>query len=250
MKNLKEKIKKFSLPISPSTLIIIGYIFGVFMTIIPGKRKWGIPLFVITLIGHIFYLFSPEQKATRLTAQAKSLLNKGKSIEGAKMLMESATLNQDEEDLYSLFKGPCKNVKSYKEAAHLLEKNIPTLDTPYFRLLVASIYYYSGNVKKVAEILGKLPEEKRTIKIVRLLGSALFDLNKFEESIAVLKEFDPSRMAITEDELAIQFGIGIAYARNNNKGMAITYLERVEERNSHFGNVSKILDSLRQEKKP
>jgi tetratricopeptide (TPR) repeat protein len=245
MNSLKEKIKKFSLPVSPSTLIIIGYIFGTFMSIMPDKRKWGIPLFVITLIGHAFYLFSPEQKSSRLTARAKSILDKGNGKEGARMLKEAATLHQDEENLYSLFKGACKNVKSYKEAAHILEKEIPSLNTPYFRLLAASMYYYVGNVKKVVDILSKIPEEKRTIKVVRLLGSALFDLKEFDKSIEVLKEFDPPRMAITEDELAVQFGIGIAYARKGNRNMAITYLERVQERNSRFGNVTKILENLK-----
>ncbi len=247
MKSLKEKIKKFSLPISPSTLIIIGYIFGTFMSIMPDKRKWGIPLFIITLIGHAFYLFSPEQKAVRLMSRAKSVLDKGNSKEGADMLKQSVLLNQDEENMYTLFKERCKNTKSYKETAHLLEKEIPGLDTPYFRFLTASMYYYVGNVKKAAEILSKTPEEKRTIKIVRLLGSALFDLNKFNESINALKEFDPPRMAITEDELAIQFGIGIAFAKKGNREMAITYLERVQERNSRFGNVSNILESLRKD---
>ncbi len=247
MESFKEKIKNFSLPVSPSTLIIVGYIFGTFMSLMPDKRKWGIPLFLITLIGHAFYLFSPEQKAARLMARAKPFLDKGKSKEGAEMLIQSAKLHEDEDNMYSLFKGPCKNIKSYKEAARMLEKEIPNLNTPYFRFLTSSMYYYTGNVKKAVEILSEVPEEKRTIKMVRLLGSALFDLNKFDESINVLKEFDPPRMAITEDELAIQFGIGIAYARKGNKDMAITYLERVAERNSRFGNVLKILESLQKE---
>ncbi len=247
MGNLKEKIKKFSLPVSPSTLLIIGYIFAFFATLFPDKRKWGIILFIITFVGHIFYLMSPEQKAVRLISKAKKLLDKGNSTEGAKLLIEAAKLSEDRDNLYKIFSGRCKNIKSYREAAHLMEKSLKEFDTPFFRLLTASMFYYSGNVKKTVEILEKVPYEKRDIKIVRMLGSALFDLKRFDESIEILKEFDPPVYALTEDELAVQFGIGIAYARKGNIEKAIEYLEKVEQRNSRFGNVSKILDSLYKE---
>jgi len=247
MGNLKEKLKGFSLPVSPSTLLILGYIFAVFGTLIPGKRLLGIIIFVITITGHIFYLFSPEQKGVRLLSQAKKYLDKGKSKEGAEALFESAKLNQDRDNLAKLFGGPCKNPASYKKAAAILEKKIPQLDTPYFRLIVGAMNYYVGNVKKAVDILSKIPEEKRDIKTVRLLGSCLFDLGKFKESIEVLKEFDPLRFALTQDELAIQFGIGIALARLGMLREAIEYLERVEAKNARFGNVSELLEKLRKE---
>ncbi len=247
MEGLKEKIKKFRLPVDPSTLLIIGYIFAFFATLFPDKRKWGIILFIITFVGHIFYLTSPEQKAVRLINRAKKLLDKGNSEEGAKLLLESAKLSEDRDNLYKIFKGRCKNIKSYKDAAKIMEKSFGELDTPFYRLLTASMYYYAGNVKKTVEILEKVPYEKRDIKIVRMLGSALFDLNRFDDSIKILKEFDPPVYALTEDELAVQFGIGIAYAKKGDIGKAIEYLEKVEQRNSRFGNVSKILDSLYKE---
>ncbi len=247
MENLKEKLKSFSLPVSPSTLIILGYIFAVFGTLIPDKRKLGIILFVVTFAGHILYLFSPEQKGARLLSRAKAYLDRGKSKEGAEALFESAKLNQDRDNLSKLFGGRCKNPASYKKAAVILEKKIPQLDTPYFRLIVGAMYYYVGNVKKAVEILSKIPEEKRDIKTVRLLGSCLFDLGRYKESIDVLKEFDPLRFALTQDELAIQFGIGIALAKLGNLQGAIEYLERVEAKNARFGNVSEILERLRKE---
>ncbi|MCD6426963.1 MAG: hypothetical protein J7L03_02510 [Caldisericaceae bacterium] len=247
MGNSKEKLKKFSLPVEPSTLLIIGYIFAFFATMFPDKRKWGILLFIATFVGHIFYLLSPEQKAVRLISKAKKLLDKGDSKEGAKLLIESAKLSENRDNLYKIFKGRCKNVKSYKEAARIMEKHLNEIDTPFFRLLTASMFYYAGNVKKTAEILEKVPYEKRDIKIVRMLGSALFDMNKFDKSIEVLKEFDPPVYAMSEDELAVQFGLGIAYARKGDLNKAIEYLEKVEQRNSRFGNVSKILESLYKE---
>ncbi len=247
MGNLKEKIKKFSLPISPSTLLIIGYIFAFFATMFPDKRKWGIILFIVTFVGHIFYLMSPEQKAVRLISKAKKLLDKGNSKEGAKLLVESAKLSEDEDNLYKIFTGRCRDVKSYRDAARVMEKSLSELDTPFFRLLTASMFYYAGDIRKTIEILEKVPYEKRDIKIVRMLGSALFDMKRYDESIEILREFDPPVYALTEDELAIQFGIGIAYARKGNLNKAIEYLEKVEQRNSRFGNVSKILDTLYEE---
>lgn len=247
MGNLKEELKGFSLPVSPSTLLILGYIFAVFGTLILGKRVLGISLFVITFVGHIFYLFSPEQKGARLLSRAKAFLDKGKSEEGAEALFESAKLNEDRDNLAKLFGGRSKNPESYKRAALILEKKLKEFDTPYFRLITGAMFYYVGNVKKTTDILSKIPEEKRDIKTVRLLGSCLFDLGKFRESIEVLKEFDPMRFALTEDELAIQFGIGIALARLGNLCGAVEYLERVEARNPRFGNVSEILDELHKE---
>jgi len=52
---------------------------------------------------------------------------------------------------------------------------------------------------------------------------------------------------MNENELAIVFGIGIAYLSKGDKDKASRYLQRVETRSPRFGNVSQIL-ATRKEK--
>jgi hypothetical protein len=49
---------------------------------------------------------------------------------------------------------------------------------------------------------------------------------------------------MNEDELAVVYGIGISYLAKGERELARQYLERVELRNSKFGNVGSILKSL------
>jgi tetratricopeptide (TPR) repeat protein len=80
--------------------------------------------------------------------------------------------------------------------------------------------------------------------MVRLLGSALYDMKDYNGSIAVLSFYDPPSLPTNEDELAVAFGLGIAYLSIGDKDKALDYLLRVETRNAKFGNVSKILATL------
>ena len=92
-------------------------------------------------------------------------------------------------------------------------------------------------------------EGKKTIKIVRLLGSALLDLKEIDKSIEVLSKFDPPYPPISEDELAIVYGIGIDYLNKGDKEKATSYLTKVEIKNPKFRNVSKILSKMNEEEK-
>lgn len=82
-----------------------------------------------------------------------------------------------------------------------------------------------------------------------MLGSALLDLKEIDKSIEVLSKFDPPYPPISGDELAIVYGIGIDYLNKGDKEKAASYLTKVETKNPKFGNVSKILSKINEEKK-
>lgn len=246
--SMSKRPKKINLPISPSTLLIIGYIFAFFATISPEKRTFGIILFVATVVGHIFYLLGAEQKAVRAFVSAKKYLDKGKTEKGVKLLLNAVRLTDNFDDLRYLLKGRCKNPKSYGNAANILAKEcINDNDTSFFRYLVASMFYYAGNVKKAVELLKDIPVENSNVKIARLLGASLMDLKRFEDAIKALKEFEPPLLPMREDDLAVLFGIGVSYIKIGDKENGKKYLERVAMRNPRFGGVTKILGQLEKE---
>ncbi len=245
---MSNRLNKVSLPISPSTLLVIGYIFAFFATIFPSKRTFGIVLFVVTAVGHIFYLSGPEQKAIRALTSAKKYLDKGNSEKGVKLLLNTVKLTDKFDDIRYLLKGRCKNPKSYRNAANILAKeNANNINSSFFKYLVASMFYYAGNVKKTVELLNPIPVEESNIKIARLLGASLMDLRRFEDAIKAFKEFEPPLLPMREDDLAVLFGIGISYIKMGNKEDGKKYLERVAMRNPRFGGVTKILGQLEKE---
>ncbi|MGC8721578.1 MAG: tetratricopeptide repeat protein, partial [Caldisericaceae bacterium] len=129
-------------------------------------------------------------------------------------------------------------------AASRLQKELKENDTPFMRFIIASFYYFCGNLKEVKELLTAVPEDKRTIKMVRLLGSALYDMKDYSGSIDVLSFYAPPSLPTNEDELAVAFGLGVAYLSTGDKDKALDYLLRVETRNAKFGNVSRILATI------
>jgi len=80
--------------------------------------------------------------------------------------------------------------------------------------------------------------------MARLLGSIFYELKDFDRAIEYLKLYDPPYAPMNEDELAVVYGIGISYLAKGERELARQYLERVELRNSKFGNVGSILKSL------
>jgi tetratricopeptide (TPR) repeat protein len=239
-------IKKF--PKILFTAMTVGYIFAVFLLFVGGEKLiYGIICFIVAALINILYLTSAEYRAGRSLNIARNLIEKNKIDESIQSLIRSAKLNENEDDINRFFSKPIKNKEGLKNVSSKLYKALKNYDTPYFRYITAGFYYNSGDLKKVIQILNQIQPEKRTIKIMRLLGSVYFDLGDIDMSIEILKEFDPPYLPITEDELGIVYGLGINYLQKGDKEKAVEYLARVETRSPRFGNVAKILSKIDEE---
>lgn len=239
------RIKKF--PRILVTLFTIGYIFSFFSIFDKSKIKFGIIVFVVSITINIIYFLSDEYRSARALYMTKRLIEKGDSERAADLIMFSTKIYSNEEALAHINASKIENRESYKETADILLKRIEENDTPFLRFVISSFYYVSDNKKKIKDLLIEIPEEKRTIKIVRLLGSVLYELKEYDLAIKTFSEFDPPYLPMNEDEIAVVYGIGICYLAKGDKEKAIEYLARVEAKSPRYGNVVNILNELTSE---
>jgi hypothetical protein len=71
-------------------------------------------------------------------------------------------------------------------------------------------------------------------------------MKDYDGAIGVLSRYDPANLPMNENELAVVFGIGIAYLSKGDKDKASEYLLRVQTRSAKFGNVSHILATMKE----
>jgi len=230
-------------------VMAVGYIFAIFSLFLPGKYIYGLISLIVASTINLTYFNSREYKALGNLNNAKNFIEKNKTDTAVNLIIKSAKLNEDEESINKFFSKPIKNIEATKNVALKLSTALKEYDAPYFRYITAGFYYTIRDLKKVVRILSDIPEEKRTIKIARLLDSALLDLKEIDKSIEVLSKFDPPYPPTSEDELAIVYGIGIDYLNKGDKEKAASYLTKVKTKNPKFGNVSKILSKMNEEKK-
>ena len=62
----------------------------------------------------------------------------------------------------------------------------------------------------------------------------------------MLSRYDPASLPVNENELAVVFGLGVAYLSKGDKDKASAYLLKVQTRNPRFGNVSQILATMKE----
>ena len=236
------RIRSFpKLLLSISTIGLIVSIFSVFF-----RDKWlfgAICLFVSFAI-YLVYLLSYDYKASHLMQLAKKYLDRNEVDKAVDCMLASARLNADEENLVKIFGQQRKNLDTFKAASAKLYEKMEASDGAFVRFLVGSFFYFAGDVQKTKELLMAIPAEERTIKTVRLLGSALYDMKDYDGAIEVLTRYDPSGLPTSENELAVVFGLGIACLSKGDKERAVQYLQRVQIRSPKFGNVSQILATM------
>lgn len=237
------RIRSFpKLLLSISTIGLIISIFSVFF-----RDKWlfgAICLFVSFAI-YLVYLLSYDYKASHLMQLAKKYLDRNEVDKAVDCMLASARLNPDEENLVKIFGQQRKNLDTFRTASEKLHEKMNTSDTPFVRFLIGSFFYFAGDVQKTKELLMAIPAEQRSIKTVRLLGSALYDMKDYDTAIEVLSRYDPSGLPVSENELAVVFGMGIAYLSKGDRDRASQYLKRVQTRSPKFGNVSQILATMK-----
>jgi hypothetical protein len=156
--------------LSVSTIGLIMSIISLFF-----KDKWvfgAISLFVSFAI-YLTYLLSYDYKASHLMQKAKKHLDRNEVDKAVDCMLESARLNADEENLVKIFGQQKRNPDTFRVASFKLYEKIDASDTPFVRFLIGSFFYFAGDIEKTKELLVGIPIKKRTIKMVRLLGSAL-----------------------------------------------------------------------------
>ncbi|BAL80870.1 tetratricopeptide repeat protein [Caldisericum exile] len=231
------------------SLIILGYIFAFFSLFDPTKRIVGLLSFVVAAILHIILLMSNEYKSSRHLSLASKYIEKNMPNNAYDEILKAARLYENEEELYKLFYNKTKFKETVRKVANLIYDNIKDHDTPYLRFIGSMLEYISGDLEKAKRLLVSIDTDKLTIKMVRLLGSVFYDLKDFDNAIKYLSLYDPPYTPMNEDELAVVYGLGISYLQKGDRQKAKEYLERVELRNSTFGNVSQILKLLENDSK-
>lgn len=226
------------------SIIILGYIFAFFSLFDPTKRLFGLISFIVAAVLHIIYMLSNEYKSSRHLAIASKFIEKNEPEKAYEEILKSAKLYQNEEELYKLFSNKAKFKDTVKKVANLIYENISNYDTPYIRFIGAMFEYIGGDLERAKRLLLAIDEDSLTIKMARLIGSIFYELKDFDRAIEYLKLYDPPYAPMNEDELAVVYGIGISYLAKGERELARQYLERVELRNSKFGNVCSILKSL------
>lgn len=226
------------------SFIILGYIFAFFSLFDPTKKLVGLISFVIAVTLHIIYMLTNEYKSSRHLALASRYIEKNNPEKAYEEILTSAKLYENEEELYKLFANKTKFKDTVKKVGNLIFENIDKFDTPYMRFIGSMFEYISGDLEKAKRLLLGINEDDLTIKMVRLLGSIFYEQKNYDKAIYYLSLYDPPYAPMNEDELAVVYGIGLSYLGKGEKEKAKEYLERVEIRNSKFGNVSKILKSL------
>jgi tetratricopeptide (TPR) repeat protein len=229
--------------LSVSTIGLIISIFSVFF-----RDKWlfGALCLVVSCAIYLVYLLSYDYKASHLMQLAKKYLDRNEVDKAVDCMLTSARLNANEENLVRIFGQQRKNLDTFKAASAKLYEKMEASDTPFVRFLIGSFFYFSGDIRKTEELLRAIPVEERSIKTVRLLGSALYDMKDYDGAIEVLSRYDPANLPMNENELAVVFGIGIAYLSKGDKDKASEYLLRVKTRSAKFGSVSQILATMKE----
>jgi tetratricopeptide (TPR) repeat protein len=141
---------------------------------------------------------------------------------------------------------PGKNKEHYFKLAFILQNQLKENDTPFFRYLVSSIFYNTGNMEKVVEIMQEIPEKDLSLKNVRVLGAALMELGNFKEALALFEKFDPKKAPFSPDELAIILGIGYSYAGIKNIKKAKEYYARIAQSKPKFPGLSMLDSKIRE----
>jgi tetratricopeptide (TPR) repeat protein len=240
---LMFRIRSFPrLLLSISTIGLIISIFSVFF-----RDKWlfGAACLLVSSAIYVVYLLSYDYKASHLMQLAKKHLDRNEVDQAVDCMLASARLNADEENLVRLFGQQRKNLETFKAASAKLYGKMEASDAPFVRFLIGSFFYFAGDIRKTEELLRVIPVEERSIKTVRLLGSALYDMKDYDGAIEVLSRYDPANLPMNENELAVVFGLGIAYLSKGDKDKASQYLQRVQTRSPKFGNVSQILATMK-----
>jgi len=236
------RIRSFPrLLLSISTIGLIISIFSVFF-----RDKWlfGASCLVISFAIYAVYLLSYDYKASHLMQLAKRHLDRNEVDKAVDCMLTSARLNANEENLVRVFGQQRKNPDTFKSASAKLYEKMDASDAPFVRFLIGSFFYFAGDIQKIRELLTAIPVEERSIKTVRLLGSALYDMKDYDGAIEALSRYDPAGLPVNEDELAVVFGIGIACLSKGDRIKASEYLLRVQTRSPKFGNVSQILATM------
>lgn len=238
------RIRSFpKLLLSISTIGLIISIFSVF-----SRDRWlfGASCLLVSSAIYLVYLLSYDYRASHLMQLAKKHLDRNEVDRAVDCMLASARLSADEENLVRIFGQQRKNLDTFKSASAKLYGKMEASDAPFVRFLIGSFFYFAGDIRKTEELLRAIPVEKRSIKTVRLLGSALYDMKDYDGAIGVLSRYDPANLPMNENELAVVFGIGIAYLSKGDKDKASEYLLRVQTRSAKFGNVSHILATMKE----
>jgi len=237
------RIRSFpKLLLSISTIGLIISIISVFF-----RDRWlfGASCLLVSSAIYLVYLLSYDYKASHLMQLAKKHLDRNEVDKAVDCMLASARLNADEENLVKIFGQQRKNLDTFKSASAKLYGKMEASDAPFVRFLIGSFFYFAGDIQKTKELLTAIRVEERSIKTVRLLGSALYDMKDYDGAIEVLSRYDSTSLPTNENELAVVFGLGIAYLSKGDKAKASEYLLKVQTRNPRFGNVSKILATMK-----
>lgn len=240
------RIRKF--PRILVSLFTVGYIFSFFSLFDASKRIFGAIVFTVSMVMNILYFMSDEFRSASKLYTARKLVEKGEFERAAKLIVDSCQIMSNEEALTHINASKKDNLDNYGKTAEILLRSIKSDSPVFLRFVTGSFFYVSRNLAKARDVMLEIPEEKLTIKMARLLGSILYELRKYDEAIKVFSVYDPPYIPMSQDELAIVYGIGICYMAKGENQKAVEALGRVEAKSPSYGNVSRLIHELTSEK--
>ena len=228
-------------------LIFLAYAAGVILFLIPRLRDFGVYILIGAVALHITYTFSPRQRAAIKFLNARKSIEKGDVKKAFQFIVQGIALSQEKALANYLLSPFVKSKPHYMKLASMLENELNKNDTPFLRYIIASIYYQTGEMNKVFNLLKDVSKKELDIKTVRLLGAAMMEKGDYENALKLFKRVESKRKAPDSDELNILLGIGLCYADMGNIKKATEYYERVAQFNSSLPGLNKLYEKIHPE---
>lgn len=230
-------------------LIFLAYAVG-FILFFTRLRDFGVYILIVAVVMQIIYTFSPRQRAAIKFLNARKSIEKGNVNAAFQFIVQGVALSQ-EKTLANYLLSPFVKLKpQYMKLASMLENELKKNDTPFLRYIIASIYYQTGEMKKVFTILKDLPKKDLDIKIIRLLGAAMMEKGEYKNALELFKRVEPKRKKLPDsDELSILLGMGLCYAAMGNKNKATEYYNRISQFNRSLPGLNELYEKIHPEDK-
>jgi len=164
----------------------IGLIISIFSVFFRDELLFGASCLLVSSAIYLAYLLSYDHKASHPMQLAKKHLDRNEVDKAVDCVLASARLNADEENLVKISGQQPKSLDTFKAASAKLYEKMEASDVPFVRFLIGSLFCFAGDIRKTKELLRAIPVEERSIKTVRLLSSALYDMKDHDGAIGVL----------------------------------------------------------------
>ncbi|MGI6347614.1 MAG: DUF4236 domain-containing protein [Patescibacteria group bacterium] len=207
----------------------------------------GLFLTVLSIIAYVYYQKQPKQIAKSRIWNAKRLIDKNNNKEAIKLLEEAEINDNENIEIFHLLGLLFSTEKDFKKSIYYfnkyLEKDPEDLTIKFF---LADSYYENKEYEKAIKILQKLIDilPELEIKIIQLLGACFLKIEKYDESINVLKRAPLNKRKLDDDMLKVYYLLSSAYEKDGDKKSALKCLKKIYSHDIAYSDVSERIKNL------